>query len=285
MVKKLKTDDLYKSTLYRAAREITGALSVPINIEQICQRLKISIKRRNDLQGKALLEDTPSGLRISLPARNNPLFERFMIAHELGHFILRQELSVAPLGASEYWRHEVLCHYFAQLVLLPDHYIQPLITGAKLNVGDLLSLSDTLSKHAHVMWITAAYRITDICPEFVFLDLRIQRQTQGPPYFFINASTIPNRKVQRGKASLESGLGRLLAPLITHPRRLVFNGNDLEKLEIIKQYPVFSEVKAGIAERYSHGHVRLALQLHGQPNDSINQIASLNGQRPLFPIS
>lgn len=269
---KLKADETFKHKLYQAASEIAGALSVPIDIDYICHQFGVSIRRSGDQKRKAFLKYAPEGYQIILSASNEQIgnytkFQRFLIAHELGHFILKRDLSAAPLGNSEYWRHEALCDYFARLLLLPENYVRALLRETKASLSNLLKLSNALSIQAQVTWITAAYRITDIIPEFVFLELHIRKQIKGPPYFYINASTIPTKKVQRGKVFVNSGLGKLLSPLMADSLFLEFDGIDLKEPETLKKYPALSEVKAGMAVRY-YDRVQLALQLHDKANNS-----------------
>lgn len=55
--------------------------------------------------------------------------ERFTIAHELGHLVLRQEADFRPQRRAEYWLGEQLCQHFASHLLigseLLDRVVEP----------------------------------------------------------------------------------------------------------------------------------------------------------------
>jgi Zn-dependent peptidase ImmA (M78 family) len=47
-------------------------------------------------------------------------YERFLIAHEVGHYILTRKLNALSLNKKDYWKHEWVCDFFARCVLLPE---------------------------------------------------------------------------------------------------------------------------------------------------------------------
>src|SRR5580693_1601948 len=124
----------YETRLYEFASRLVGSARCPIALRPICRDMGVHSIRRDKLsEAKSILVDasvkpviilsTPSDAPTIGTAPFTPL-ERFLIAHELGHLVLRQFGAKNPAGRSEYWKAEKVCDTFARRLLIPDHAIR-----------------------------------------------------------------------------------------------------------------------------------------------------------------
>ncbi len=176
----------------------------PIPIARVCYDIGLDIVRDPEL-GHFGAEIRLGGLsyrrpKIALPA-NSPgrhstvrgdAFERFCIAHELGHYLIFKDFGIIPTPGKEYWKHEDLCERFARAILMPKDYLIGLLQALATTSDDLLLLAAGVAQSAKVSpWIQAATAISELEPSYVFICLR---GTQQPASLKIASTSLPNRQ-------------------------------------------------------------------------------------------
>jgi hypothetical protein len=75
-------------------------------------------------------------------------FERFTIAHELGHYVLATQTGHRPRRESEYWLCESLCNEFASELLMPPRLFSSLEEPAC--AADLAAMVNRVAQRAGV---------------------------------------------------------------------------------------------------------------------------------------
>jgi hypothetical protein len=106
----------------------------PIPIARLCRDIGLDIVRDPELGsfGAEIRLGRLSNRRakIALPANvsgrpSGDAFERFCIAHELGHYLVFKDFGVLPTPGNEYWKHEDLCERFARAILITSPWHHP----------------------------------------------------------------------------------------------------------------------------------------------------------------
>lgn len=252
----------YKLTLANAAKELTIGESLPIDVERICAKLQIKHERKINDYKTARLEGKSCVYLPSLLLPYSGYYsaqERYWIAHEIGHYILANLCSAAPLGRSEYWQFENLCDDFARQLLIPKDVINRLpesITSPK----EALKWSSDIAKDTFVPWPTAAWRITELHPEFAMLNVTM-RTRQGQLALRINASTLARKQLQKKVLNTQIGLGLILRPLTQGENEISFCDTEKERAKIMEELPALGEVIGANAIRSSGGNIRVAFML------------------------
>jgi Zn-dependent peptidase ImmA (M78 family) len=128
------------------ANEITAP---PVNVLKMAKLQGVEVRKRDfeeDLSGFAFQKD---GERIiGVNASENPLRQRFTIAHELGHLYLdpRDDLNVDKNFAMKYRNgvssegtdlKEMEANYFAAELLMPEKFLRQDIDDHKKNYGGI----------------------------------------------------------------------------------------------------------------------------------------------------
>lgn len=161
--------DKYREILSDCALELAKKFPVPWDPTQLCQHMGVQLLR-NGKRKNPVLHFSLDGAVIILPEkRSRPRFERFQIAHELGHLVLLNECGAAPTGPSEYWQHEDLCDWFARELLLPAQIIRPVLEQIPVQAERFLEFSTLLVDSYNVTWKTAACRISELNPLSLFI--------------------------------------------------------------------------------------------------------------------
>src|SRR5262245_51088561 len=117
---------LFSTALTEVAKRLVTDQLLPLDVTAVCRALSIRVTY-GLLPGKARAGVVKGlhGSEIRLAERaGTDAWQRFLIAHELGHIILERECAPPPMGQGEYWRHEELCDSFAALLLVPDALLQ-----------------------------------------------------------------------------------------------------------------------------------------------------------------
>jgi hypothetical protein len=161
----------YRSLLHDAAAILSRNKQLPIRLRPLCRELGIAGIKRSNLDGaSALLVDASSNPKILINsagvgtgrgADSFTPWERFLIAHELGHLVLYRNKIPCPSGTSEYWQMEALCDDFAQRLLIPDPVVNEEDSGDQKDVTECLNLALDMAKFARVPWFIAASRLAD----------------------------------------------------------------------------------------------------------------------------
>src|SRR2546427_1575479 len=224
--------------LSEAAFRLTGNTDFPVSVRLVCQSLNVRIRRRPDLKA-ALLVNAGEAPEVLLPARHKSTnflpntktqslrclasaqrdhrdsWDRYLVAHELGHFVLHRARHGKPLGKSEYWLQEELCDSFARWLLLPQKAIEKWSstkaqsfrhTPVENLVLPALELSSELQRTAHVPWEIAATRLSECSPNIGFLTIREHDGRR----LRVTASTLDRRKEIGRLIRKSSNLGSLL---------------------------------------------------------------------------
>ena len=125
------------TTTVNTLLEQNGVTEAPINVEHIAKGLGIAIKRAptdDDISG-FLLRNADGNIIIGVNALHHPNRQRFTIAHEIGHYMLKHEFdhvhvdrSVLKLrsGASSSGENqdEVEANGFAAVLLMPNNFLE-----------------------------------------------------------------------------------------------------------------------------------------------------------------
>jgi len=184
----------FKKILKQTATDLSGTARLPVPIAEIANSLGVKITRASttkQTRGHLLLGT--AGSEIVLPRASHTSdkytpWERFLIAHELGHLVLDRMCESRPLGKSEYWQHEELCDTFARWLLLPPT-VAKLIEESVRTPSQRLNLCEHLKLAGNVPWKTAAFRISECDHTTRFLLLRRGENCS----FMVTTSTFPNK--------------------------------------------------------------------------------------------
>src|SRR3989344_9597801 len=138
-------NSLYSETLKFAANELSSGMGFPVNLNEVCIQLNVKIIRHNLPENRAFLVLTKNGVEIRLSNQGTQgeytPFERFLIGHELGHFVLDKKCAASPISNSEYRQHEDLCNSFAGMLLLPDDILRSKLANVAAGPKQLLGLT------------------------------------------------------------------------------------------------------------------------------------------------
>jgi hypothetical protein len=267
----------YRAILYEAAERVSGAKALPVSVREVCAYFGVPIRRSEATRKAALIhpETAPEILLPKSPStilprswptlpynlngndseRCREAWDRYLVAHELGHLLLFRAGVGRPFGRGEYYLHEELCDSFARWLLLPEHLAQELTRPLPCNwtqATEALEISfrvvAKMESRAFVPWILAAFRASDCSPSFGFLLL-----TQAESQYRVRITTLPNKRAIGTRIPLRSRLGQEL--------RLLRHG-DIRPLapELLIEFPSLANVTAVAAERVGRG-LRIALAL------------------------
>ncbi len=187
--------DRYKEVLGKIALELVQEFPAPWDVEKLCHRMGVQLRQGDDRVKPMLVLSATSPIVI-VPGKNrgaNGRFEKFRIAHELGHLLLLRELGITPTGRSEYWKHERLCDWFAWQLLLPAHVVEPELERVSATAEQLFGFTKALAGRYHVNWKTAAHRISELKREAIFLAIIPCSHERS----LVKYSSAQNQKFQR----------------------------------------------------------------------------------------
>jgi len=131
-----------------------------------------------------------------------PRRKRFIAAHELGHFLLHQEISLSfnctdgDLNSwSEYQPFETEANYFASEILMPEKLISPKISGKDVS----LKLLNELSEEFDTSMTATAIRFASLRSDYALIyseDSTIKRFHKDDSFpYYLNA--IPGSPLHR----------------------------------------------------------------------------------------
>jgi hypothetical protein len=249
----------YESKLLATAEQLHNSMSMPIPLGPICRELGVVSVRRSRIQSApALLVDAASKpkilLNLSAPGAGTgheafTSWERFAIAHELGHLVLYRANGPIPAGPSEYWQVEALCDAFARRLLVIDTEVRT----AGQNAGDTptqrLQLSSRMAVKARIPWSAAAQRLGEIVGNCVFF--RIERAREN---FKVVTSTLPKKKAVGQKIKPGSQLHARLCEVTQTTVPVEIDSGLLSELSGVRGG------RSGVARLVS-GSIRLALAM------------------------
>lgn len=229
------------------------------DIDDLCSNFNVKVLRTSNHYKDASLVRINNHYQIHIEDIGRNItkytpFERFLIAHELGHYVIELEFSPNPINNKEHRQWEDLCNYFARILLLPDTYISRKTRNLSANPKSILGLTRVIAREAQVNWETAAYRITDLYPQFAFFKINIDRFISDHPQFVITTSTLPNKKERKRSFSTDNEFGRMLAQLENNTY-LDLNQDIFGHHSIIEKFPSLSKLKDGLAYRLSENKI------------------------------
>lgn len=200
--------------LFEIAATLARKSPAPVHLRAICNHYGIKIKRvssnRKGVRHAFLLQASEC-MEILLPESNSDEltpWERFLVAHELGHFFLMQLNAPKPLGNREYWNTEKICDQFARKLLLPSKEVTKTVMVAGDSAADLLNATLYLQTKWFVPWPVAAHEVAGATKTVHFFRLQAKEGR-----IRISVSTLPNKN-GTGSTILEtSPLGLLLRDL------------------------------------------------------------------------
>lgn len=246
--------------LMNAAEKLASRRAIPLSIAELCDELGVKIERAATGRARALLVDAKKGPRILLQNRDRAdegytAWERFLIAHELGHLVLHHKGVPKPKKPGEYWEVEVLCDAFARRLLAPESRFGSLGRSAENTAVQRLNLARYIERTAQITWAAAAMRVSDWHPSAIFFHLR--REDDGS----LKVAFSSTRKEMGRKISTDAPLAKALVGASP--------GNRLKILEpgLLESLPSVSEAHS-CAVMGSQNDFRLVAVL-AQPNKTV----------------
>ena len=119
------------------------------------------------------------------PHKDN--FNRFSIAHEIGHWIIWRRFGLLPARNGEYWEHERLCNEFAANLLVPITILSRHLQTLHQRRVHPLHYPRSVAVAAEVSWQVAARSIAAI-PDCA--DWYVRISLNGDPRVLITCSTV-----------------------------------------------------------------------------------------------
>jgi uncharacterized protein DUF955 len=257
----LKPQAGYEATLRQAADWLVAGGEFPIDVLRVCAKLGVAVGRSATVpERKAKIVSSDSGARILLgPGRLADTLEltgwdRFLIAHELGHLILYKEHNAKPLGESEYWKHERLCDSFAHWLLIPACKAHEAAAVREPTASARLAASCGLERSGRVPWPVAASAISEVDENVVFFKVA----DLDKPHLRVRFSTLSNKKGIHTKVDRASPAGKaLLAIPLRNPIQEV-NCSFIRDL-------LWSKAQSCAAVRFGDPEIRVAVTCLSTP--------------------
>lgn len=143
-----------------------GVTSVPIDVFEVARALRLPVSWDESLKADGALDQWPEDPRVLLRAfggvrtAGQRLRERFTLAHELAHFMIREELiGILPLSRLrsqvEDPEEEYLCNLFAGDLLIPRHMLFADLQRASVRPRKLLKLAARYQVSLQAMLVQA----------------------------------------------------------------------------------------------------------------------------------
>ena len=179
----------------KAEKELNPSNAWPVDISAVLEYLGIRLELTcgSDLKAAAhlVINDRPS-IVIRSKGTEHPLmngFNRFSIAHEIGHWIIWRRFGLLPQDKSEYWAHERLCNEFAAKLLLPTEALSSFLETLVERGVHPLHFPRNVASAGQVSWHVAARSIT-VLPTCEYWYIRFV--TFGGADLHVNCSTVAN---------------------------------------------------------------------------------------------
>ena len=167
----------YGEALSLRAQELRDCQdSPPIYIGKACRQLSIRIKRDPGTHdGKSYLKwDRAENVRptILLPAIGHPRWDRFLAAHEIGHYFLISDFNWIPNSDNAYWKTEIICDQFARDLLIPPSVLDSIDQLDNMPLSTVYQSTRQLARFVEVPWTQFAIHFTNKFPVFLFFKIR-----------------------------------------------------------------------------------------------------------------
>jgi Zn-dependent peptidase ImmA (M78 family) len=214
------------------------------------------VRSSNSVAKGASLYKSQKSYEIRVSPNSTNAFQNFLIAHELGHYLIEREFSRKPLDKNEYWKHEELCDAFARNIILSEQYMCNKVQKVKLTPEKLMALSVAISKEKEVTWATAAFRITDFSPNVAFFQINHISKNNNP-LFKVKVSThTKNKKAIHAEFSEDSEFGLFLRKL---NESSIIEHNLIGNPIVARKCPFLKNASKGFVSKVTDDVFRLTL--------------------------
>jgi Zn-dependent peptidase ImmA (M78 family) len=150
----------------RRASESAAGEFPPANLELIARNLGVVSIRRVPLAVDGLLVQEDGKYLIKVREHDPDARQRFTIAHELGHLIVREAGNLGRRAAETrtstpskpYVWEEELCNYAAAQLLIPDDWAWSFLTGRRPDFSTIAKMADLCKTSLEV----AARRLVEV---------------------------------------------------------------------------------------------------------------------------
>lgn len=227
----------YKSQLEIIAQTLAKDSQHPIDIIKICNELNISIDVDSSRVKKATLIGNNDNISILLALdyfnnRSSP-FVRYIIAHEIGHYLLDRHLNFS--GSNEYyWVTEELCDYFSRALLVPLEHSSFNIVDAKNDLIKIEQLIYKIVNEFNVTFVTSVQRIKDFMPELLFLNLKNSKDSTK---FKVNKSLLLKNRYLNSSIAIPNKF--IIQNNINKIKSILLKPNDEFFNALEKKFPFF----------------------------------------------
>lgn len=119
-----------------------GVIRPPVPVEAIARDLDVKIVRKPSLGAAGILQSTRNDATIWVNGSDQPVRQRFTIAHELGHLLLHAigiQFRDHAFGPSRDAK-ETEANDFAAALLMPLWLLEPIVVGSKRGTDQLAAL-------------------------------------------------------------------------------------------------------------------------------------------------
>lgn len=256
--------ETYRSVLRRAAEEFSEHEPVPIDLTLLCHRLGVRVARYpfEKIKARAILVYGRIMPEIWLRATSDGSqsyrpYERFAIAHEIGHLVLRKECGASLSDQSPYWLHESLCDEFAADLLIPERQLQPLVERTPNEASAQFGLCVELATTCNVTWETAATRLANFDHSLVMLGLKFEKNGDGDPNLRIAFTTL--RSLQNKRLPLPPSVNHAFSWAPNSKRMSTFDVRDLSL-----NPPLDLDIQDAVVQKLPRGRYSALLKLASQ---------------------
>lgn len=253
----------YYGKLHYAANQLTHKYSVPIPIDKICESLCINIKRKNINNKYIEFVKINERFFINISDKFNDVnfidnnFIRYLIAHEVGHYLLDVEFNTSP-ARHEYWQHELLSDYFARALLIPQIWLEKKIINIPVEGNSISGLGRHIINHCNVTWQTSVSRIADYFFNIDFVSYKFIHQGQDR-YARVNFVTFDNNQYLNRKINKDNPIHELFFKQTTTSLEKKVDSYDIQKL-FSKEFhflPCPNSIKFNILVRHNSAYLTL----------------------------
>jgi Zn-dependent membrane protease YugP len=227
----------YLSRLKDIATTLTRDSSSPINILEICNEMNISINVDSTSYKKAVLSSSNDKVSILLSKNYydslNIPFVRYIIAHEIGHYLLQWHLQLSS-SHKDYWVIEELCDAFSRALLVPDQLVSKYIDHDTCDLHEIGISCFKISNEFNVTFITSVQRVKDYIQNLLFINLKSSRNSTA---FKVNKSLLLKNKYLNSTVELPRNF--LIKHLQNKRRTVLFLPQDEIFKSLETKYPLF----------------------------------------------
>lgn len=179
----------------------TRQVSPPTDLYRVTGMLRGVRVSVEDLDNEGYLVDVPGGAEILVNARSSHGRQRFTLAHELGHYVLRIGLG-RPDGLSGHSEIERWCDRFAVGLLMPARWVREFINVAPVErrAARIAGAPRAFQVSRRAFWL----RVPEVMDAWVFELILV-----GGAACLASAITpAPPAEIVSAAAACASGLGR-----------------------------------------------------------------------------